>query len=151
MLRLEVEVMSIRTRPKPHLFQLRVVLAFSSFPFLLLLFVKILTEVHDLADRRIGIGRDFNKIQVLLPSQTESILDVIYTVITLRVYDAHMQGANVIVDTDSSVFCDGFASKKCNGLRMLVSPYSRGVVRPAIMSGVSIGVLFCALSCSPAW
>jgi hypothetical protein len=51
-------------RVEPHLFHFDDLLGFLRLAFAALLFILELTEVHDAADRRDGIGRDLDKVLV---------------------------------------------------------------------------------------
>ena len=67
--------MRVDLEAETHLFEDGVGLVALGFLSLLRGFVLELTEVHDLRDRRLGVGSNLNQIQVGLLGKAKSILD----------------------------------------------------------------------------
>ena len=109
-LRLEVEVVRVGAGAKTNLFELRVMLTFSRFFLFLLLLIEKLAEVHNLTDRRLGVGCNFDEVEILFRSHFEGFLNRVDPVFTLGVYNPDLRGADVFVDARSSSFSDGGVS-----------------------------------------
>ncbi len=59
----DIVVICVRVRAELDLFDFNDFLLFARFAFAFLLFVFVFAEVHDLTDRRAGVGRNFNEVQ----------------------------------------------------------------------------------------
>ena len=70
---LRVEVPDVDARRHPDFLDLDHMLVLSGFLFLLALFKAELAVIHQLADRRDCLGRDFDQIQALLVSNPQRL------------------------------------------------------------------------------
>jgi hypothetical protein len=67
----------------------------------LLLLVKILAEINDPADRRLGLGRDFNQVIASLARNGDSLLRRHNAhLLSLFINHAHFFYANTFIDAD---------------------------------------------------
>src|SRR6185436_13595553 len=66
---------------------------------LLLLLVLVALVVHDLAHRRIGVGRYFDEVEVGLPSHLQRCGERLHTELrTVGADEAHLAGSDPVVD-----------------------------------------------------
>ncbi len=95
-----VHIVGIGAWAQAHLFHLNLFLMLSRFPILFALFVAKLPVVHQAADGRGGVGRNLNKIQILLFGQFEGfVCGKDAELIPLRTNNPHLAGPNTIIQT----------------------------------------------------
>ena len=86
----------------------------TSFGLTLLLLVLELTVVHQTADRRLGVRRDFHQIHVALLGKTERVGDLDDAqLFSVQTYQAHLGDADFTVDAIGFFSGDVESSYKC--------------------------------------
>ena len=99
MLELEVVVVVVGLRTKTNLLDNNLYLLCLDLLGLLLLLVEELLVVGDAAYRRIGLGRDLNKVEFHLISEADSLLDGQHEVgLNILAYNTHGGCCNLVVD-----------------------------------------------------
>src|SRR5262249_45350637 len=94
------EVVNVGLRAQLDLFQLDHSLAFLGFVRTLLFLVLELAKVHDLADRRKGLGVDLDQVEPRFPGQALRFVGIEYTEhLPIAPDHAHLRHANTMVDT----------------------------------------------------
>ena len=77
---------------------------FAGLAFALLLLVFELAEVHDLGDRRAGVGRDFNEVESSLVGKAHAFLRTDHSnIFTFSTNQAHFGCTDLVIDTGSGV------------------------------------------------
>lgn len=118
---LELEIVSVCIGVKPDLLDLRDVLVFLLKLFLLGKLILVFAEIHDLADRRIRIGNDFNEIQGLHACPPDGLLCEQDTqLLPIGTDDPDLRGPDFCVDTRSLLF-DRLDSYNVNDFVLMVS------------------------------
>jgi hypothetical protein len=109
---LELEIMRVRMGSETNFFQLNVMGFFSGFLVLLLLLVPELAIIHDLADRWLGVRRDFDEIQFSLLGKLKGVGNFVYAMSASGVNDANGVRTDLIVYSNS-ILCDGSKGLIC--------------------------------------
>ena len=98
---LEFEIVCVGVRPEADFFQRDRMLLLLGFLLLLLYLVAVLSEVDDLADRRINARGDFDEVQVEFSREFESLVKGVNSMVSVGVDHAHGQRADSVVDPGS--------------------------------------------------
>lgn len=98
MFHFEIEIMLLRIRPKPDLFDDHFLGFGLDLLLLLLLLVFEFRVINDLADRRISIRRYLNKIQPLLLREFYSLLNGINITFNVFAYNPYPRSVYPLVD-----------------------------------------------------
>src|SRR5207249_9155767 len=112
MLHLGVVVVRVDLRAELHLFDDDVRRSFSRFLAPLVLLVLVLAEVHDLADRRFGVGCDLDEVETGLSGDGERVGEASHSQLrAVGADEANLASANAIVD--AGVVCGQCGITSC--------------------------------------
>ena len=97
---LDVVVVGVGPGAELHLFDFDDLLLLAGFGFALLLFVLELAEVHDLADGRSCVGRDFDKVEARILGEALRLIGGHNSVLfTLLVNQTYFGDADAMIQT----------------------------------------------------
>ncbi|GAB3538826.1 hypothetical protein GCM10027403_26230 [Arthrobacter tecti] len=92
--------MGVDLEPETNLLQHRVGLILPGFARLHSGFVLVLTKIHELGYRRLGLGRHLNKIKVGLSGESEGVFNTDDSnLLARRAYQPHLWDADTIIDS----------------------------------------------------
>ena len=101
---LDVIVMRIGVGPELDLFDLDDLLLPTSFAFAFLLLVLELAKIHDFADRRVRVGRNFNQIKAHVGGHLHRFGGMNYPdVFTFGTNQANLGGTDLFIDARSGI------------------------------------------------